>query len=179
MTETSPFLQHEAILDLIEGMAQEIGEGLTAAGIEQPAMVGIHTGGVWIAQRLHQLLGLADPLGTLDISFYRDDLTRVGMNPEVKPSKIPFDVDGRHIILVDDVLQTGRTVRAALNEIFDWGRPASVMLVALIERGGRELPIEARVVGLRPTLREGEHVILSGPDPLELQIATSRQRKRG
>ncbi len=168
MTETSPFLQHEAILDLIEGMAREIREELTAAGIEQPAMVGIHTGGVWIAQRL-----------TLDISFYRDDLTRVGMNPEVKPSKIPFDVDGRHIILVDDVLQTGRTVRAALNEIFDWGRPASVMLVALIERGGRELPIEARVVGLRPTLREGEHVILSGPAPLELQIATSRQRKRG
>ena len=179
MTETSPFLQHEAILDLIEGMAREIREELTAAGIEQPAMVGIHTGGVWIAQRLHQLLGLADPLGTLDISFYRDDLTRVGMNPEVKPSKIPFDVDGRHIILVDDVLQTGRTVRAALNEIFDWGRPASVMLVALIERDGRELPIEARVVGLRPTLREGEHVILSGPAPLELQIATSRQRKRG
>ena len=179
MTETSPFLQHDAILDLIEGMAREIGDELAAARIEHPAMVGIHTGGVWVARRLHQLLAIPDPLGTLDISFYRDDLTRVGMHPEVKPSKIPFDVDGRHIVLVDDVLQTGRTVRAALNEIFDWGRPASVMLVALIERDGRELPIEARVVGLRPTLREGEHVILSGPEPLALQIATSRQRKRG
>ena len=171
-------MQHDAILDLIEGMARELQQHLSAAGVTEPCMVGIHTGGVWVAERLHRLLGLPDPLGTLDISFYRDDLTRVGMHPQVKPSKIPFDVEGRHLILVDDVLHTGRTVRAALNELFDWGRPASVALVALIERSGRELPIEASVVGLSPPLRPDEHLILTGPDPLALHVATSRQKKR-
>ena len=171
-------MQHDAILDLIEGMARQLQNTLSMAGITEPCMVGIHTGGVWIAERLHRLLGLRDPLGTLDISFYRDDLTRVGMHPQVKPSKIPFEVEGRHLILVDDVLHTGRTVRAALNELFDWGRPASVTLVALIERSGRELPIEASVVGISPSLQPDEHLILTGPDPLALQIASSRQKKR-
>ena len=171
-------MQHDAILDLIGGMARQLRNTLSMAGITEPCMVGIHTGGVWVAARLHQLLGLQDPLGTLDISFYRDDLTRVGMHPQVKPSKVPFEVEGRHLILVDDVLHTGRTVRAALNEIFDWGRPASVTLVALIERSGRELPIEASVVGLSPSLQPDEHLILTGPDPLALHIASSRQKKR-
>jgi len=172
-------MQHDAILDLIGGMARQLQTHLAMAGIAEPCMVGIHTGGVWIAERLHRLLGLKDPLGMLDISFYRDDLTRVGMHPQVKPSKIPFEVEGRHLILVDDVLHTGRTVRAALNELFDWGRPASVMLVALVERSGRELPIEATVVGLSPPLQPDEHLILAGPEPLALHIATSRQNKRG
>ena len=179
MTETRVFMEHEAILDLIEGMAQDLTTYLQSAGVAEPCMVGIHTGGVWVAERLHHLLDLPDPLGTLDISFYRDDLTRVGMHPQVKPSKIPFNVDGRPIVLVDDVLHTGRTVRAALNEIFDWGRPASVTLVTLIERGGRELPIQAQVVGLRPPLGPEEHIILTGPDPLGLRIAGSRRNKRG
>ncbi len=90
---------------------------------------------------------MSSKLGSLDISFYRDDFTRIGMNPQVKPSDLPFSVDARHIILVDDVLYTGRTVRAAMNEIFDYGRPASIMLATLVDRGGRELPIQANVVG--------------------------------
>jgi pyrimidine operon attenuation protein/uracil phosphoribosyltransferase len=90
------------------------------------------------------------------------------MNPQVKPSHLPFDVDGRHIILVDDVLYTGRTVRAALNELFDYGRPNSVILAVLVDRGGRELPIEADVVGIRLKLGGDENVKLSGPDPLQL-----------
>ena len=171
-------MQQDAILDLIAGMARQLQNTLTLADVSDPCMVGIHTGGVWVAQRLHDLLGLREPLGTLDISFYRDDLTRVGMHPQVKPSKIPFEVEGRHLILVDDVLHTGRTVRAALNEIFDWGRPASVTLVALIERSGRELPIEASVVGLSPPLQPDEHLILTGPEPLALHIASRRQNKR-
>ena len=171
-------MQEEAILDLIAGMARQLQNTLALAGVSDPCMVGIHTGGVWVAERLHDLLGLEEPLGTLDISFYRDDLTRVGMHPQVKPSKIPFEVEGRHLILVDDVLHTGRTVRAALNELFDWGRPASVTLVALIERSGRELPIEASVVGLSPPLQPDEHLILTGPDPLALHIASRRQNKR-
>ena len=136
----------------------------------RPLMVGIHTGGVWVASRLHDALQLDEPLGTLDISFYRDDFTRIGINPQVKASHLPFDVDDRHVILVDDVLHTGRTIRAALNEIFDYGRPASVTLAVLIERGGRELPIEARVVGSHMNLKKNQHVKLLGPDTLGLQI---------
>lgn len=111
------------------------------------ALVGIYTGGVWLAQRLHRDLGLALPLGTLDVSFYRDDFDQIGLHPQVKPSDIPFEVEGSHIILVDDVLYTGRTIRAAINELFDYGRPASIRLAALIDRGGRELPIAADYVG--------------------------------
>lgn len=163
-------MAEQGILSLIDGMAEQLKAKLQARGIEDPAMIGIHTGGVWVAQRLHDKLGIQDPLGTLDISFYRDDFTRIGMNPQVRPSQILFDVDNRHIILVDDVLQTGRTIRAALNEIFDYGRPASIMLVALLERGGRELPIEPNVVGLSPPLQAGEQIKLNGPQPLELVI---------
>jgi pyrimidine operon attenuation protein/uracil phosphoribosyltransferase len=135
-----------------------------------PLMVGIHTGGVWVAERLHQLLEFKEPLGTLDISFYRDDFTRIGMNPQVRTSHLPVNVEDRHLILVDDVLHTGRTIRAALNEIFDYGRPASVMLACLIERGGRELPIEPQVVGEHVKLVKNQHVKLLGPDKLELRI---------
>ena len=104
------------------------------------ALVGIHTGGVWLAERLHHDLQLPLPPGTLDVSFYRDDFAQIGLHPQVRPSDIPFEVEGSHIILVDDVLYTGRTIRAAINELFDYGRPASVRLAALIDRGGRELP---------------------------------------
>jgi pyrimidine operon attenuation protein/uracil phosphoribosyltransferase len=136
----------------------------------KPVMIGIHTGGAWVAAQLHKLLGLTEPLGTLDISFYRDDFTRVGVNPQVKTSNLPMNVDDRHVILVDDVLHTGRTIRAALNEIFDYGRPASVTLAVLINRAGRELPIEAQVVGHHLKLKKHEHIKLLGPDPLKLEI---------
>ena len=135
-----------------------------------PLMIGIHTGGVWIAQRLHQLLEFKEPLGTLDISFYRDDFTRIGMNPQVRTSHLPVNVEDRHLLLVDDVLHTGRTIRAALNEIFDYGRPASVKLACLIERGGRELPIEPQIVGEHIKLGKNQHVKLLGPEKLELRI---------
>lgn len=131
---------------------------------ERTAMIGIHTGGAWLAQRLHHALGLAVPLGTLDISFYRDDYAQAGLHPRVKPSQIPFDVGDRHILLVDDVLYTGRTVRGALNEIFDYGRPSSVSLVVLADRGGRELPICARFVGANVTVPEGSMLVLARSD---------------
>jgi pyrimidine operon attenuation protein/uracil phosphoribosyltransferase len=159
---------------LIEAMAGQLRELLTRRRIADPALVGIHTGGVWVAERLHQRLGVTTPLGRLDISFYRDDFSRIGVNPQVRPSEMPFDVDGRHLILIDDVLYTGRTIRAALNELFDYGRPASVLLAALVDRGGRELPIEAHVVGARLELPEGSHVQLTGPDPLQLLIQNAR-----
>lgn len=158
---------------LLASMATRLREILAARVIADPLMIGIHTGGVWVAERLHALLGLTTPLGTLDISFYRDDFTRIGMHPQVKPSHLPFSVDDRHIILVDDVLHTGRTIRAALNEIFDYGRPSSVLLAALIDRSGRELPIEANVVGLPMDLADDQHVKLAGPDPLKLKVQRS------
>ena len=112
------------------------------------ALVGIHTGGVWLAQRLHALLGLTHPLGAIDVSFYRDDYAAKGLHQQPQGSKIPFDVEDAHIVIVDDVLYTGRTTRAALNELFDYGRPARVDLAVLIDRGGRELPIAARFCAL-------------------------------
>jgi pyrimidine operon attenuation protein/uracil phosphoribosyltransferase len=137
---------------------------------KNPLMIGIHTGGVWVAERLHKLLELTEPLGTLDISFYRDDFTRVGVNPTVKTSQLPVNIEDRHVILVDDVLQTGRTIRAGLNEIFDYGRPASVVLAVLLNRDGRELPIEAAIVGHHLRLKKNQHIKLFGPDPLKLEI---------
>jgi pyrimidine operon attenuation protein/uracil phosphoribosyltransferase len=155
---------------MLDGMASELAEQLKQAGRDNPAMVGIHTGGVWVAERLHRKLGLGDPLGSLDISFYRDDFTRIGMNPVVRPSQLPFSIDDRHIILVDDVLHTGRTIRAAMNELFDYGRPASILLAALVERDGRELPIQANVVGSQVELSATQHIKLLGPEPLVLEI---------
>lgn len=172
MTEPRLFMSDAAIADVVAGMARMLRRRLDDQGVTDPVMIGIHTGGVWVAQQLHQLLGIREPLGTLDISFYRDDFTRIGMNPQVRPSEIPFNVDDRHIILVDDVLQSGRTIRAALNEIFDFGRPASVTLAVLIQRNGRELPIQPDVFGLEPPLEDAEHVRLRGPAPLRLEIST-------
>ncbi len=155
---------------LINAMAEQLSMEMERRGITYPALLGIHTGGVWVAQQLQTLLGISDPLGSLDIAFYRDDFSRIGLQPQVKPSELPFDIDGRHIILVDDVLYTGRTIRAALNEVFDYGRPDSVLLAVLVDRGGRELPIQADVTGTHVCLQQGENVKLSGPEPLHLVI---------
>ena len=121
----------------------------------ETGMVGIHTGGAWLAERLHRELVLALPLGMLDISFYRDDYRKSGLHKSVRASKIPFDVNGRHLLLVDDVLYTGRTVRAAMNELFDHGRPESIRLVALVDRGERQLPICAQFVGTSLAVPKG------------------------
>lgn len=144
---------------------------------KQPIMIGIYTGGVWVAEELHKRLGLNEPLGTLDISFYRDDFTRIGMNPEVKASDLPLDVNDRHIILVDDVLHTGRTIRAAMNEIFDYGRPASIALAILVDRGGHELPIHADATGAQVSLSENEHIKLVRRDDGSLDLVVQEARR--
>ncbi|MCK9529284.1 MAG: bifunctional pyr operon transcriptional regulator/uracil phosphoribosyltransferase PyrR [Gammaproteobacteria bacterium] len=162
--------------DIIERMAGDLRILLHRRDVHEPAMIGIHTGGAWVAEHLHRLLALPTPLGTLDISFYRDDFSRIGMHPQVRPSSLPFEVEDRHIVLVDDVLQSGRTVRAALNEIFDYGRPASVVLAVLVERTGRELPIQADISGVHMQLSPGEQVKLTGPDQLNLVVQTHERR---
>jgi len=156
--------------ELLAQLAEKLKTLLSNKAIDNPLMVGIHTGGLWVATKLHQQLNISEPLASLDISFYRDDFSRIGMNPKVKPSQLPPDVDDRHIILVDDVLHTGRTIRAAMNELFDYGRPASITLVCLIERSGRELPLQADFVGQHVNLKEGEHIKLNGPEPLTFEL---------
>jgi pyrimidine operon attenuation protein/uracil phosphoribosyltransferase len=119
------------------------------------AMIGLHTGGAWLAERLHAMLGLKEPLGLLDIAFYRDDYAKQGLKHDPKRSRIPFDIEGRDLLLVDDVLYTGRTVRAAMNELFDYGRPRSIALVVLADRGGRQLPICAQHCGAKVEVPDG------------------------
>jgi pyrimidine operon attenuation protein/uracil phosphoribosyltransferase len=123
-------------------------------------LIGIHTGGVWLAERLHAAFALEVPLGTLDVSFYRDDYEIIGLHRDVKRSNVPFEVEARPLVLVDDVLFTGRTIRAAMNELFDYGRPGSIRLAALIDRGGRELPIAAQWLGAAIEVPRGELIEL-------------------
>ena len=159
---------------LIADIAARLKKRIQGQGLDKPALVGIRTGGVWLAQRLQKKLKLAGPIGELNIAFYRDDFSRIGMHPTVEPSQLPFDVNDRDLLLVDDILYTGRTIRAAMNEIFDYGRPRSINLVVLIDRGGRELPIDANVYGARTTLAPGQHVKLLGPDPLRLEMGATK-----
>lgn len=161
--------------ELLPQMASALTEHLAKRNISEPRFIGIHTGGVWVAQALLQVLGRDTELGILDVSFYRDDFTQNGLHPQVRPSVLPFEIEGQHLVLVDDVLMSGRTIRAALNELFDYGRPASVTLVSLLDLNSRELPIRPDVVGATLSLAANERVKLLGPAPLtlELQSATS------
>ncbi|MDP1659374.1 MAG: bifunctional pyr operon transcriptional regulator/uracil phosphoribosyltransferase PyrR [Methylotenera sp.] len=160
--------------DLLKTLAQKLQPLL------QPntALVGIQSGGVWLMQRLLILLekDIATNTiehGTLDVSFYRDDYEQRGLKAENRPSQIPFDVENKHIILIDDVFYTGRTTRAAMNELFDYGRPASITLVALVNRGGRELPIAPQITAADIALDASQNLQLiqntDGYLSLELQ----------
>ena len=153
----------------LDRMATELQSSLQRRGISNFAMVGIHSGGAWVADALQQRLGKI-PLGSLDISFYRDDFTHRGLHPNVKPSQLPFEVEGADIVLVDDVLMTGRTIRAAMNELFDFGRPASITLVVLFDIGQRQLPISADICGETLALPPHQRVELRGPAPLVADI---------
>ena len=158
---------------ILNGVTKSLQSHLIENQVIDPLMIGIRTGGVWVAEYLHKNLKISLPLASLNISFYRDDFSKVGVNPTVEPTIMPLDVDDRHIILVDDVLHTGRTTRAALNEIFDYGRPLSVTLVVLVERNGRELPINAQIVGEKINLDPDKNIKLDGPQPLKLSIVNT------
>jgi len=128
------------------------------------ALVGIWSGGAWLAERLQRDLGLAGELGVISSALHRDDFSRRGLTAGADHTKLPFEVEGRHLVLIDDVLYTGRTIRAAINELYDFGRPASVVLAVLVDRGGRELPIEAACAVARIVLPPTERIELARDD---------------
>jgi pyrimidine operon attenuation protein / uracil phosphoribosyltransferase len=160
------------ITDLLDTLAGNLADVISARHLNNPLMIGIRTGGVWVAEVIHQRLGLEEPLGLLDIAFYRDDFSQIGVHPNVKPSQLPPNIEGRDIILVDDVFYTGRTIRAALNEIFDYGRPNQVVLAVLIERNGRQIPLSPDCVATRIKLDAGQRIKLTGPEPLSIHVET-------
>jgi len=123
-------------------------------------LIGIHSGGAWVAERLGAMLPGDHPVGYIDVSFYRDDYAQKGLRAKLASTNLPFEVPGSRIVLVDDVLYTGRSVRAAINEIFDYGRPQSIELAVLIDRGGRELPIQATYVGARLAVARDLSIVL-------------------
>lgn len=159
-----------------EALCEKLASDLRSHIKPTTAMIGLYTGGAWLAERLHALLGMREPLGLMDIAFYRDDYHAQGLHHDPKRTKIPFDVSGRDLLLVDDVLYTGRTVRAAMNELFDYGRPASISLVVLADRGGRQLPICAQHCGARVEVPDGMRLRLKRGADGKLALALEPER---
>jgi len=153
---------------LLDDMVARLLTHLATRDIAAPRFAGIRTGGVWIAEAVAARCNAADPGGIIDIGFHRDDVGQRAELPRLGPSSIPWDINGRDIVLIDDILHTGRTARAALNALFDWGRPRSVNLAVLVELPGRELPLQPDVVGASIGARTGHELRLLGPQPLEL-----------
>jgi pyrimidine operon attenuation protein / uracil phosphoribosyltransferase len=159
-TDNSTLLDARAVDRTLRRMAEEIVE--LNDGTDHLIVVGIQRRGVQLADRIVRLMlereHVAVPRGALDITLYRDDLQTVGPRPVVGPTDLPWNLDGKRVVIVDDVLYTGRTVRAALDELADFGRPSRVALAVLVDRGGRELPIHADVVGKRLTIDPRDRV---------------------
>jgi pyrimidine operon attenuation protein/uracil phosphoribosyltransferase len=160
------------IPELLDNLEAGLKRIIDERQLVNPLMIGIRTGGVWIAEQMHRRLNISEPLGLLDISFYRDDFSQIGVNPKVKPSQLPTHIEGRDIILIDDVFYTGRTIRAAMNEIFDYGRPNQIVLAVLIERDGRQIPLNPDCVGASIKLTAGQRIKLTGPEPLAVHLET-------
>ncbi|GAP36355.1 bifunctional pyr operon transcriptional regulator/uracil phosphoribosyltransferase PyrR [Piscinibacter sakaiensis] len=146
-----------------EALCAELREGVRGLLRPGAALVGIWSGGAWLAERLHRELGLDGEPGVLSSTLHRDDFGSRGL-AGADPTRLPFEIDGRHLVLIDDVLYTGRTIRAALNELFDFGRPASVRLAVLVDRGGRELPVEAAFSAARLVLPPSQRLSLARAD---------------
>lgn len=144
-----------------EALYRELLRGVQQLGLENTQLVGITSGGAWLAERLHKDLGRGGAPGIISSAMHRDDFARRGLAGAGQQTQIPFDVDDARILLLDDVLYTGRTLRAVLNELFDFGRPASVRLAVLVDRGGRELPVQADFAAARVALPPGQTLALA------------------
>jgi pyrimidine operon attenuation protein/uracil phosphoribosyltransferase len=156
---------------LIDQLIKELGTLLAEGGREDPLLIGILTGGLWVAEQLADGLGMdASGVGVLDIGFHRDDFDARGLPAGIQPTRLAGVVEGRHVILVDDVLQSGRTARAAINALFEYGRPGSITLAVLIDRGDRQLPIQPDLIGGTLDIPSHQKLKLSGPEPLVLAL---------
>jgi pyrimidine operon attenuation protein/uracil phosphoribosyltransferase len=144
-----------------EALYAELREGVRRLLRPDAALVGIWSGGAWLAERLQRDLELPQPHGVISSTLHRDDFGERGLVATADPTHLPFPVDGRPIVLVDDVLYTGRTIRAVINELFDFGRPSSVTLAVLVDRGGRELPVEPAFAAARITLPPTQRLSLA------------------
>jgi len=153
-----------------EAALAALAERMAPAVAHDAAFVGIYSGGAWIAERLAKMVPGNHVVGFIDVSFYRDDYNRSGLKPNTRRTELPFDVEGATIVLVDDVLYTGRSVRAAINELFDFGRPAAIELAVLVDRGGRELPIEPTYTGARLAVARDLSIVLSRDDEGKLSL---------
>jgi pyrimidine operon attenuation protein/uracil phosphoribosyltransferase len=167
----------KAALPDAERLAAELAALMRGRLEPRAALIGIYTGGAWVAERLHRELGIEPPLGFLAVTLHRDDFGSIGLHRESRRSQIPFDVDGREVILVDDVLHTGRTIRAALNELFDFGRPKAVRLAVLADRGGRELPMAPDFSAAKIEVPADEELVLSNEGG-KLAFAAVKRAKR-
>ena len=179
MQESEMHEEHEALPEveaLLEAMTEELELLFERRELDRERLipVGIHTGGVWVAQALRKRLGLEEPLATLDIGFWRDDFGHKGLPDGGQGSQLP-DIENRDLLLVDDVLMSGRTVRAALNELFDYGRPRRVLLACLVELPGRELPVQPDALGANLALAPGKRIKLEGPDNLRLTLVDTTE----
>ncbi|MGX7004370.1 bifunctional pyr operon transcriptional regulator/uracil phosphoribosyltransferase PyrR [Caballeronia sp. KNU42] len=155
--------------ELLGQIRAAYGESLTQEGA--PVLAGIYSGGVWLAERLAKDLNVAE-FGVVNVSLHRDDYAKKGLHSQASPTSLPFEVDNRKILLIDDVLSTGRTVRAAVNELYDFGRPASVELAVLADRGGRELPVAARFTGGLVDVPANANLVLTQRDDGTLAFTT-------
>lgn len=162
-------MKFKPVRTYIQSLTQSLQAYLGGAEI---SIIGIRRGGFEIAKQVHEMLACSSTLGELDISFYRDDFSQIGLHPDVKPSNIPFDVEGAHIVLIDDIIRTGRTIRAALNEIFDYGRPQQVTLACIFELAGRQLPIRPDVVVEKLVLQPDQHIKLKNLSGNELELVS-------
>ena len=153
-----------------ESALAALAERMRASVAHDAAFVGIYSGGAWLARRLASIVPGDHPVGFIDVSFYRDDYNRSGLKANTRRSELPFDVEGATIVLVDDVLYTGRSVRAAINELFDYGRPAAIELAVLVDRGGRELPIEPTYAGARLAVAHDLSIVLSQAEDGRLSL---------
>src|SRR5215208_1229129 len=153
----------ELVLDA-EALYRELLRGVQQLRIPETHLVGITSGGAWLAERLHQDIRLAGEAGVISSAMHRDDFAKRGLAGAGQQTQLRFDVNDSHIILLDDVLYTGRTIRAVLNELFDYGRPASVKLAVLVDRGGRELPVHADYAAARVTLPPSQSLALARDD---------------
>jgi pyrimidine operon attenuation protein/uracil phosphoribosyltransferase len=154
-----------------ERLLSALAEKMRGAIAFDARLVGIYSGGAWLAERLARMIPGEHPVGYIDVSFYRDDYAERGLKPNPATTSLPFEVGTSRIVLVDDVLYTGRSVRAAINELFDYGRPQAIELAVLIDRGGRELPIEATYVGARLAVARDASVVLQRRDDGTLSLS--------